>query len=81
MLIINGVNKKQKKLLKYICDFDTITELEYWVASLSKKKQQQANLLVELVELAVIDEHLYNNPDYTDADIIMEKIMYGNNSG
>ena len=77
MLVISGVTKKQKKLLKYICDIETITELEYWLETLSKKKHQQATLLVELVSLAVIDDYVANTQDYSDANIIMGKIING----
>lgn len=72
---IYGVNKKQKKLLDRIWEFDDEIKLYEWINTLNKKKRLEVNSLKELIILSVIDERVDNMNEFPIIDELLFEIL------
>jgi hypothetical protein len=72
---IYGVNKKQKKLLDRIWEFDDEIELYEWTNTLNKKKRLEVNSLKELIILSAIDERVDAMIEFPIIDELLYEIM------
>ena len=73
MVTIQGVNNRQKEMLDIMWCLDDYEDVEEWKSSLSSQEQQQADLLEELIMLAVVDEMLEED-SFKEANEIINKI-------
>lgn len=72
---IYGVNKKQKKLLDRIWEFNSEIELYEWTNTLNKKKRREVNLLKELIILSSIDEKVDTMKKFPIIDELLFEIL------
>lgn len=73
LIKINGVNDRQKQMLDVMWSLDDYEDVEDWKSSLSSQEQQQAEILEQLIMLAVIDE-MFEEDDFKEANDIINKI-------
>lgn len=73
LIKINGVNERQKQMLDVMWSLDDYEDVEEWKSSLSSQEQQQAEVLEQLIMLAVIDE-MFEEDDFKEANDIINKI-------
>lgn len=73
LIKINGVNDRQKQMLDVMWSLDDYEDVEEWKSSLSSQEQQQAEVLEQLIMLAVIDE-MFEEDDFKEANEIINKI-------
>lgn len=73
LIKINGVNERQKQMLDVMWSLDDYEDVEEWKSSLSSQEQQQAEVLEQLIMLAVIDE-MFEEDDFKEANEIINKI-------
>ncbi len=74
MMVIRGINRKQKKLLDIIWSFQELEDLDGWIQGLNKKKRQEAKTLKQLVILATIDERVEKMTEFPDILDIVNQI-------
>lgn len=74
MMVIRGVNRKQKKLLDIIWSFQELEDLDGWIQGLNKKKRWEATTLKQLVILATIDERVEKMTEFPDILDIVNQI-------
>lgn len=74
MMVIRGVNRKQKKLLDIIWSFQELEDLDGWIRGLNKKKRREAVTLKQLVILATIDERVEKMTEFPDIIDIVNQI-------
>lgn len=63
MIQIPGVNEHQKLLLDTIWNLPDIDAVESWILNLPLEEIQPARLLIELVQLAAMDELIQDHND------------------
>lgn len=63
MIKIYGVNKRRQKILDKMWELGDVDELESWKNTLAPKLKQEAELLEELIMLAVYDELVNETED------------------
>ena len=69
MIRIPGVNQHQKQLLDTIWNLPDINAVESWILNLPIEEIQPAKLMIELVQLAAMDELIQ---DYSDCEEVLE---------
>jgi len=70
MITINGVTKRQKRMLNIMWDLDTEEDYFEWYNSLDEELQKEAELLQRLVIMAEFDNQVQ---DTTDAKQLLKK--------
>jgi len=71
MITINGLTKRQVKMLDKMWAIDGYDEYMEWKSTLCYAQKQQCETLEELITLAEIDEV----DDVTEAKSLIEKVM------
>ena len=72
MITINGLTKRQKRMLNIMWDLDTEEDYFEWYESLDEELQQEADLLQRMVIIESQEEDL---GDLTDAKDALASIM------
>lgn len=67
MISIDGLTKKQKRMLDIMWSMDSIDEVRSWQATPSIEDQYMCETLLSLVALAYIDEAVNEMPNYPQA--------------
>lgn len=73
MVKIFGVNAHQKEMLDIMWSLDDYDDLEEWKETLSPNERRQADLLEQMIMLAVVDE-MFEEDDFKEANDIINKI-------
>ena len=73
MATILGVNNRQKEMLDIMWSMDDYENVEEWKETLNSYERQQAELLEELIMLAVIDD-MFEEDDFKEANEIINRI-------
>lgn len=73
MVTILGVNNRQKEMLDIMWSMDDYEDVEEWKETLNSYERQQAELLEELIMLAVIDD-MFEEDDFKEANEIINRI-------
>lgn len=73
MVKIFDVNAHQKEMLDIMWSLDDYDDLEEWKETLSPNERRQADLLEQMIMLAVVDEMLEED-DFKEANDIINKI-------
>lgn len=73
MATILGVNDRQKEMLDIMWSMDDYEDVEEWKETLSSYERQQADLLEELIMLAVVDD-MFEEDDFKEANEIINRI-------
>ena len=73
MATILGVNDRQKEMLDIMWSMDDYEDVEEWKDTLNSYERQQADLLEELIMLAVVDD-MFEEDDFKEANEIINKI-------
>jgi len=72
---IDGLNKKQIKLLDYMWKIPTREELDQWLAELPDEDFRTCTLLLKMVMLEAIDEEVNSMDRFPEAIIALDKII------
>ena len=70
MITINGVTKRQKRMLNIMWNLDTEEDYFAWYNSLDKHLQKEAELLQRLIIMAELDNQVN---DTTEAQEILQQ--------
>ena len=70
---INGLTERQVELLDTMWSIEEFTELEEWMATLSRADRIEAQRLQQLVVLEAFEE-LLDKDGYPDANRVIDKI-------
>lgn len=73
MATILGVNDRQKEMLDIMWSMDDYEDVEEWKNTLNSHERQQADLLEELIMLAVVDD-MFEEDDFKEANEIINRI-------
>lgn len=74
MIEINGLSKKQVKLLNIMWSINDMDDVQEWIETLSPEDQSECFTLMNLIRIEVIDEFTEHGFDYTEANKIIDKI-------
>lgn len=72
---IEGLTTEQVELLDKMWSIDTHAELSAWFNTLNEAKRQEAMVLLELIELAAIDDQVDEDQDLTIAKLMLNSIL------
>ena len=74
LIQIHGVNKRRQKILDKMWELGDVDALESWKNTLAPKLKQEAELLEELIMLAVYDELVNETEDdFTEVNEIIDR--------
>lgn len=72
---IEGLTAEQVKLLDAMWEIDTRDDLNKWFSTLTEHTRREAIVLLELVELAAIDEEVDADQDLSISKLMLNSIM------
>ena len=73
MVRIIGVNNAQRDMLDHMWSLNDYDDILEWKETLSDQDRQQADLLEEMILLAVVDE-MFEEDDFKEANTIINSI-------
>jgi hypothetical protein len=71
LISLDGLTKKEKKMLQIMWSIDSKEQLQYWVSSLNKRDRITATSLLMLIKYEMI-EHMMDD-DYLEANEVLSK--------
>lgn len=74
-MFLEGLTDVDRKLLDIMWSIDTQEELNYFLTMLPKVLRDRAEVLIELVKLAGIDDEVEAMETYPDAEDMLRDIM------
>ena len=73
-MFLDGLTEVDRKLLDIMWSIDTQEELNYFISMLPKALRDRAEVLIELVKLAGIDDEVEAMNEYSDANEMLKNI-------
>ena len=73
-MFLDGLTEVDRKLLDIMWSIDTQEELNYFISMLPKALRDRAEVLIELVKLAGIDDEVEAMSEYSDANEMLKNI-------
>jgi len=74
MITINGVTKRQKRMLNIMWNLDSEEDYFEWYNSLDEELQKEAELLQRLIIMAELDNDM-EKLDTTEAQEVLQQFM------
>jgi len=74
MITINGVTKRQKRMLNIMWNLDSEEDYFEWYDSLDEELQKEAELLQRLIIMAELDNDM-EKLDTTEAQEVLQQFM------
>jgi hypothetical protein len=71
LISLDGLTRKEKKMLQIMWSIDSKEQLQYWVSSLNKRDRITATSLLMLIKYEML-EHMMDD-EYTEANEIISK--------
>jgi hypothetical protein len=71
LISLDGLTKKEKKMLQIMWSIDSKEQLQYWVSSLNKRDQITATSLLMLIKYEMIEHKM--DDDYLEANEVLSK--------
>lgn len=71
LISLDGLTRKEKKMLQIMWSMDNKEQLHYWVSSLNKRDQITATSLLMLIKYEMM-EHMMDD-EYTEANEVLSK--------
>lgn len=73
MIRIDGLTQHQRELLDMMWEKDTQEELYTWMDTLSDSSFREVNVLIDMVQLALIDSEITCTSDLSLANELIER--------
>lgn len=71
LISLDGLTRKEKKMLQIMWSIDSKEQLQYWVSSLNKRDRITATSLLMLIKYEML-EHMMDD-EYTEANELLSK--------
>jgi len=71
LISLDGLTKKEKKMLQIMWSMDNKEQLQYWVSSLNKRDRITATSLLMLIKYEIMENMM--DDDYTEANEVLSK--------
>jgi hypothetical protein len=71
LISLDGLTKKEKKMLQIMWSMDNKEQLQYWVSSLNKRDRITATSLLMLIKYEMMENMM--DDDYTEANEVLSK--------
>jgi len=71
LISLDGLTKKEKKMLQIMWSMDNKEQLQYWVSSLNKRDRITATSLLMLIKNEMMENMM--DDDYTEANEVLSK--------
>jgi hypothetical protein len=73
MIHIDGLTRRQVKLLDIIWNIDSMEECQEYIMSLSEGDQMECQTLVKLLAIEVLDQSVDRMDDWAESRQVLEK--------
>lgn len=71
LISLDGLTRKEKKMLQIMWSMDNKEQLQYWVSSLNKRDRMTATSLLMLIKYEMLESMM--DDDYTEANEVLSK--------
>ncbi len=71
LISLDGLTRKEKKMLQIMWSMDNKEQLQYWVSSLNKRDRITATSLLMLIKYEMMENMM--DDDYTEANEVLSK--------